>query len=294
MQLQDLASAIKMRWVTRVQSSHAACICVHLFYFEPAAAIAERIRASGQCDVIVSVPAGSPCDGKLPEIEKLFIGLPGNVAIARLPNWGDDTLPFMAMLLNGCFDRYESVCKFHGKMTKRLPDVGRLWFNFMLEEVLIQHPPGGRKQKYPAGLTGSVPLLGPASLLVTHPVLWADDKEMASRILAHLDLQLPLDAYPCFFAGTAFWLQRWLIRKLRGLATFGLREADFGYAADGKFGHGFERAVAYVSLINGRGIGDQLGGTFFSDFPPGMVPQFLADAFKVPVYNASVVRSDMP
>ena len=136
-------------------------------------------------------------------------------------------------------------------------------------------------------LSNDTPLIGPASLIVTHPHLWSNNAARARQVLGKLRIDLPAGTPPFFFAGTAFWLDHWLVDRLAELRDLPLRSGDDSYDADGSFGHAFERIIALIPLMSGRGVGDTLGQVYRrGEHPVGLVPAPLAQAFKVPSFDS--------
>ncbi|MGO4870475.1 MAG: rhamnan synthesis F family protein [Roseiarcus sp.] len=172
-----------------------------------------------------------------------------------LENRGRDVGPFLVLLEEGALDRYDCVCKIHGKKTlhglKRNP-YGEVWRRRLLFDLLCADRTMARAverfERNP-----SLGLLGPEAFRVAGAenadFFWKDNRERVSQLLLRLG-NAPERIEPDFFAGTMFWVRPQALAPLRALRLSREFEADQG-KTDGTLEHAVERTIASVVKIAG-------------------------------------------
>lgn len=181
--------------------------------------------------------------------------------IRIVPNAGRDVRPFLALLEDGDLDRFDIVCKVHGKKSLRNGGptaLGELWRRHALhdliagtgqfDEVLARFEADPR-----LGLLGPQRFRVPNERFSLHDA-WSGNQTETRRLAARLGLPATFDLD--FFAGTMFWVRPAALARLRGV---GLGDPS-AYApesgrTDGALEHALERLFTTSVVAGGFTLG---------------------------------------
>jgi lipopolysaccharide biosynthesis protein len=184
--------------------------------------------------------------------KKIFLEIQNTLPHAELfvtENSGKDVRPFLLLLEQGRFDKYDYVCKIHGKKSTdggRNVILGDIWRNRMIFDLIAA--PGAIeaivtrfKQHGDVGMIGPTAYRYPSSLCNLERS-WGENEarilEIASR-LGFGESDYVLD----FFCGTMFWVRPEALKPLGDLRLSELFARKNG-AIDGQLEHAVERLFA--------------------------------------------------
>jgi lipopolysaccharide biosynthesis protein len=217
------------------RSQPRIAVVLHLFYLDLWPEIGRRLGAIGEpFDLIVTVPK----DGRAVAEATIQADIP-TAQVIGVENRGRDIGPFLALLGSGRLDRYDYLCKIHGKKSPHRED-GNEWRRDLLEDLLgsparIRHLIAWLDAHPETGL------VGPAGLRIAgEGHRWGSNegrvRTMAKRAgIADEDIQVD------FFAGSMFWCRSMALAPLKSLK---LTLADFETEQnqiDGTLAHALER-----------------------------------------------------
>src|SRR5262249_49799582 len=136
------------------RSQPRIAVVLHLFYLDLWPQICRHLRMIEEpFDLIVSVP-----DDRRDEAEAVIqADLPSSQVIG-VENRGRDIGPFLDLLRSGRLDRYDYLCKIHGKKSPHRDD-GNEWRRDLLDDLLggpeaVRHLIGWFDANPRAGLVG--------------------------------------------------------------------------------------------------------------------------------------------
>ena len=158
--------------------------------------------------------------------------------VRSFENRGRDIGPFVEFLRDGCFDRYELVCKIHSKKSLHRVD-GDRWRGTLLQQ-LLGAPVIIREIRDAFENNPNVGLLGPENQLEYDEESWGTNRERMIELAGRLGA--PPEAVTLeFFQGSMFWFRP---QAFAGIRALDLRLADFEdeYGQlDGGLHHALER-----------------------------------------------------
>lgn len=161
-----------------------------------------------------------------------------NADVRTFTNRGRDMAPFVEFLRDGCFDRYEYVCKIHTKKSLHRTD-GDRWRGTLFQQ-LLGAPPIVREILDAFEQDPRIGLLGPANQLEIDEESWGSNRDRMIDLAGRMGV-VPEQVTLEFFRGSMFWFRP---RALAGLRALGLRHAEFedeGGQLDGGLHHVLER-----------------------------------------------------
>lgn len=169
----------------------------------------------------------------------------GATSIHVFENRGRDIAPFIELLRQGAFDKYDAVLKLH---TKKSP---HLSYGGLLRRAMFKALAGT-----PATVDAiaammrdpDVGLVGWRSVFLTSSYHWHGNRERVIRLLAPLTAGKPVP--PAFFGGSMFWFRPQALRWLSSVPDAMDFEAEAGQI-DGTLAHAIERSFAIVAAHSG-------------------------------------------
>ena len=238
-------------YMRKIQS----CIYVHLHYIETWAEIKTIILedCSGS-DVIVGLTAASI------EFQAEILKTFPKATIFVTENRGRDVGPFMELLRQGSFDKYDAVCKIHGKLslkdgkqTKSGERIRRYIFSSLIRDGACNRVLDLFESVPDLGVVGPKNLSLPKADRSVAPYLKGELKQIR-KISKRTGLLLEPDHIQ-FFVGTMFWFRPAAFRKIRE-ADIGLRDFDIENGAKrGTLQHSLERMFSALVRQSGYRIG---------------------------------------
>lgn len=184
------------------------------------------------------------------------------VDIRIVPNCGRDVRPFIALLEEGSLDKFDIVCKLHGKKSVRdgrTTALGDRWRRSALYD-LVSGP--GRLAEALTRFENDPDLgmLGPERLRIPNDRFslhdaWSGNRGQTLRIAERLNL--PAADKLDFFAGTMFWLRPAALSPLRGA---GLGDPETYAPEAGQTDGAVEHAIERLFATSARAAGFTLGG----------------------------------
>ncbi|WP_332303002.1 rhamnan synthesis F family protein [Rhizobium sp. GR12] len=232
-----------------------SCIYVHLHYIETWPEL--RAIILEDClgrDIIIGLT--SPNVELQIEILKTF----PNATIVVTENRGRDVGPFMELLRQGSFDKYDAVCKIHGKLsrkdgkqTKSGTRIRRYIYASLLRDGAHSRILDLFEAVPDLGVVGPKNLSLPKTDRSVAPYLKGELKQIR-KISKRTGLSLePNDIQ--FFVGTMFWFRPAAFHIVRE-ADIGLRDFDLENGAKrGTLQHGLERMFSVFVRQAGYKIG---------------------------------------
>lgn len=210
-------------------------VCLHLFYPD----LWPRLRQALQSipepwDLYVTVPAYA-CT---PALQQVARDCP-SVRFLPCTNRGRDVLPFLRLLAQGVFDRYDAVCKLHSKRSPHM-DSGSAWLDQVLH-ALLGSPAHVQALLARFRSEPQLGLIGPQALTI-HPgtPLHRAKNHLALQTLSARSGITTVASAP-FFAGTMFWFRPQAMARVRQM---NLDASDFPIEmaqTDGTPAHALER-----------------------------------------------------
>ncbi|WP_421402705.1 rhamnan synthesis F family protein [Agrobacterium fabrum] len=231
------------------------CIYVHLHYTETWPELKKIILED--CfgsDIIVGLT--SPNMEFREEIKKTF----PNAEVVVTENRGRDVGPFMELLRLGSFDKYDAVCKIHGKLSMK--DGKQTKSGMRIRRYILSSLIRDGARDRVLNLFESMPdlgIVGPKNLSLPKggrsiiPYLKGELKQIR-KISKRAGLLLEPDEIQ-FFVGTMFWFRPSAFRKIRE-ADIGLWDFDPENGAKrGTLQHSLERVFSVFARQAGYKIG---------------------------------------
>ncbi|WP_213876532.1 rhamnan synthesis F family protein [Pseudomonas sp. dw_358] len=223
---------------------------VHVFYadlFEEM--LACLARNTVRPDLFLSVPT-EQVKSALEEICKAYDGKV--IAIEVVPNKGRDIGPFISAFGKRHLREYDIVGHLHTKKSKHQdnPEVGRIWYDFLLENLLGKEFPM-------ADIIISRMLQDPEVGIVfaddPHIVDWGLNLPYAQVLQEKIGMPV-LPRHIVFPVGTMFWVRADSLRLLddQGLSWSDYPEEPTPY--DGSILHALERLVPLVAKHHGHSL----------------------------------------
>jgi lipopolysaccharide biosynthesis protein len=216
------------------RSQPRIAVVLHLFYLDLWPEIARRLSATEEpFDLIVTVPKGRRRTAE----ETIQADMP-TAQVLGVENRGRDIGPFLELLGSGRLDRYDYLCKIHGKKSPHRED-GNEWRRDLLEELLGDAPAVRHLIDWLDANPGTG-VVGPSGRRYGDDHRWGSNeaqvRALAKRAgLAESDLRVD------FFAGSMFWCRSAALAPLKSLK---LKLADFEpeqNQIDGTMAHALER-----------------------------------------------------
>jgi lipopolysaccharide biosynthesis protein len=210
-------------------------VVLHLFYLDLWPEIRRRLTAIEEpFDLIVTVPAD-----RRGEAEAAIRAEFPSAQLIGVENRGRDIGPFLALLGSGRFERYDYLCKIHGKKSPHRED-GNEWRRDLLAD-LLGSPPAVRHLLSWLDANPATGLVGPAgSRLSDEAHRWGSNEARVRMLAPRAGLgedEIRLD----FLAGSMFWCRPAALEPLKRLK---LELADFEpeqNQIDGTLAHALER-----------------------------------------------------
>ncbi|HWA43838.1 MAG TPA: glycoside hydrolase family 99-like domain-containing protein [Hypericibacter adhaerens] len=223
-------------------------VVLHLYYLDLWPEIGRQLQAIQEpFDLIVSVP-----EARRPEAEAMIAPLFPLAQIVAVQNRGRDVGPFLMLLGSGRLDRYDYVCKIHGKKSPHRLD-GNEWRHDLLGNLLGGSGTVGHLVAWLDANPGTG-LIGPAGLRVhDRDNRWGSNEERVRKLAARAGLaenEVRLD----FFAGSMFWCRPAALEPLKslklGLADFEPEQNQI----DGTLAHALERLFVLAAAHAGFAV----------------------------------------
>ena len=197
-----------------------------------------------------------------PDFERDVRAVFPDTEIHVMENRGRDVGPFMELLRRGHLDRFDAVCKLHGKRSAmRGPRalLGHIWRRANLidlagSEEQVSHILRRFREDPGVGMIGSPRFHFPNEHF-DEEGLWGENREKVFGLIRRLGFD-PLGQRPEYFAGTMFWIARKQLQVLRGLD---LSISDFkpeSGAIDGTVAHAMERLFGMLPAMMGQTLED--------------------------------------
>lgn len=232
-----------------------SCIYIHLHYIETWSEIKTIILedCSGS-EVIVGLTAVNI------EFQTEILKTFPNATVVVTENRGRDVGPFMELLRQGSFDKYDAVCKIHGKLslkdgrqTKSGTRIRRYIFSSLIRDGARNRVLDLFEAMPDLGVVGPKNLSLPKAGRSVAPYLKGELKQMR-KISKRTGLLLEPDKIQ-FFVGTMFWFRPAAFHKIRE-ADIGLRDFDIENGAKrGTLQHSLERMFSAFVRQSGYKIG---------------------------------------
>jgi lipopolysaccharide biosynthesis protein/SAM-dependent methyltransferase len=224
---------------THVPRARIAAV-VHLYYPEVWFELREALDSiSEPFDLFVSVTE-SVAECAIRQIESDF----PMANIIVFGNHGRDILPFFTFAATGVLNKYDLVCKLHGKRTLHRPD-GDSWRQALLggilrDKSLVQRIIASFEADPDLGI-----VVADGHVFGARPEHWVDDRARVLELGARIGLEHVPDG-ATFPGGSIFWMRPFLLRTL---LAFRLVPTDFEpepLPRDGSTAHAVERLVGLV------------------------------------------------
>lgn len=219
-------------------------IVIHLHYDEVWPDFARRLsRLSVPFDLIVTT------NGARPERDaRIHADFP-EAKIVIYKNRGRDVGPFVQLLRDGHLERYELICKVHGKRSLALglrAIFGEVWRLSVLNDLLgsdaaVKAIVNRFLAEPDLGLVGPALFRLPNAFRQSYDDTWGRNNEAATKTLA-AKLGCPDERFQLdFFAGTMFWIRKQLLDLLNPLDLTLDSFPDEAGQPDGTLQHALER-----------------------------------------------------
>ena len=231
-------------------------VVVHLFY--PALWPEFAVRLASLTTPFHLIVTTSLNDGALHDAVRA--GFPDTEIVVG-PNRGRDVGPFLQLLHDGRLDRFDLICKLHGKHTADAGHraiLGHIWrraslIDLLDSEAVVARIVAAFDEDPTIGMIGS-PRFRPTE---DKPANEAWGKNRATTLALAARLGVPADAFHLdFYAGTMFWVRR---RVLEPLKILGLKLDDFpgeDGSRDGQLHHACERIFGALPERVGQRLAD--------------------------------------
>lgn len=172
-------------------------------------------------------------------------------------NRGRDIGPFVQLLHDGRFDRFDFVCKIHGKRTAvsgHRAVLGQVWRRASIHDLIgsdqqVGHILAQFDAAPDVGMVASPRFRLPADFMPP-AASWSGNQAATLALASRLGIAAD-DFVLDYFAGTMFWVRPAVLRPLRDL---GLTLADFpdeDDARDGHLHHALERVFGALPRLVG-------------------------------------------
>lgn len=238
-------------YISKIRS----CVYVHLHYVETWAEIKTIIfEDCFGSDVIVGLTATNI------EFQTEILKTFPNATVVVMENRGRDVGPFMELLRQGRFDKYDAVCKIHGKLslkegkqTKSGERIRRYIFSSLIRDGARDRILELFETMPDLGVIGPKNLSLPKADRSVAPYLKGELKQIR-KISKRTGLLLEPDKIQ-FFVGTMFWFRPAAFHKIR-VADIGLQDFDIENGAKrGTLQHSLERMFSAFVRQSGYKIG---------------------------------------
>lgn len=222
-------------------------VALHLYYTDLWPEISQRLRGCGLAfELFVSL-----CETGRAAIEAIRADFPA-ATIRIVENRGRDIRPFLLWLEEGALDRFDLVCKIHGKRALgggRIPIFGDIWRRATFLDLFAD--PGAldralaRFEAEPRlGLAGPERLLSASTRARPRDVL-GPNRPRVDELLLRMG-QLPAGEDFDFFEGSMFWVRPAALAPLRKLALAASAFETESGRDDGALEHAIERVFNSV------------------------------------------------
>ena len=213
---------------------------LHLHYPEFWPRLAESLAALPEpFDLFVTLTAGAG-EAAAPAIRTRFPA----AHVVTVPNRGRDILPFLHLAASGLLNRYELVCKLHGKRSPALAD-GEAWRDELVEAILGSPEQVARIRAAFAADPDLGLVVAEGNVFGESPEHWRANLPHILRLGARIGIRrVPEGAR--FPGGSIFWIRPFLLRML---AAIGADPADFPaepLPLDGTPAHAVERLLGLI------------------------------------------------
>ncbi|NIJ41454.1 lipopolysaccharide biosynthesis protein [Parvibaculum indicum] len=179
-----------------------------------------------------------------------------------MENRGRDVGPFMELLRQGRLDRFDAVCKLHGKRSAVSGPralLGHIWrranlIDLVGSEEQVAHILRRFAYDPGIGMIGSPRFHFPNAHFREDGV-WGENRDAVFELIRSLGGE-PSGQRPEYYAGTMFWAAR---KPLEALRKLDLSIADFepeNGAIDGTLGHAMERLFGMLPAMLGQKLED--------------------------------------
>lgn len=223
-------------------------VCLHLFYPDLWPRLYQALRSIPEpWDLYVTVPAYA-CTPALQQVARDC----ASVRFLPSTNRGRDVLPFLRLLEQGVFDRYDAVCKLHSKRSPHM-DSGSAWLDQVLH-ALLGSPAHVQALLARFRSESQLGLVGPQALTIHpgNPLHRAKNHQALDMLSARSGITSVTSAP--FFAGTMFWFKPPAMARLRqlylGTSDFPIEMAQ----TDGTPAHALERLFWPLVELSGYGV----------------------------------------
>ncbi|MGX1198462.1 rhamnan synthesis F family protein [Parvibaculum sp. MBR-TMA-1.3b-4.2] len=197
-----------------------------------------------------------------PDLESDVRQLFPDAEIHVMENRGRDVGPFMELLRQGHLDRFDTVCKLHGKRSAvdgARALLGHVWRRANLIDLVgsdeqVAHILRRFAEAPDIGMIGSARFHFPNGHFDEEGV-WGENKEAVQGLIRRLGTD-PEGRQAEYYAGTMFWAS---CTTLAALKTLGLSLQDFPPehgALDGDLNHALERLFGMAPALNGQRLED--------------------------------------
>lgn len=223
---------------------------IHAYYTDMFPEILRRIEKNRtRPDLLISVTSES---ARLKISTYLVNYLGGAVDIRVVPNRGRDIGPFLTEFGETIRQKYDLIGHLHTKRTVGLRDdsVGRIWFQFLLENLL-----GGQAPMADIILGRMADDQG---VMMTFPddpnvVGWGGNYRLGEKILSSLGIEYSYQE-SCFPIGTMFWARTSGLKALLDLRLHWEDYPEEPLNYDGSLLHALERLFSIFATNNGGSI----------------------------------------
>jgi Rhamnan synthesis protein F len=251
--------AVPERAAARATGSNATAIVVHIYYEETWADIAGVLkRLTIPFDLIVTMVAG--LGGLAEAISRDF----PDASIEAMENRGRDVRPFLVLLEKGRLDRYQYVCKVHGKKSSdggRKSYMGAIWRRRLLFDLLAA-PSLAASILDMFERDPSVGMIGPRAFRLpseaySEELSWSVNRKTVLDLAGKMGV--PADQFLLdFFGGTMFWVRPEALAPLRKLKLSEAFPEEKGLL-DGGLEHAVERLFGAAVVAAGYRLADSDG-----------------------------------
>lgn len=179
-----------------------------------------------------------------------------------MENRGRDVGPFMELLRQGHLDRFDAVCKLHGKRSALSGPralLGHIWRRANLIDLVgsdekVEHILRRFQTDPDIGMIGSPRFHFPNGNFDEEGV-WGENRDAVAGLIGRLGAD-PEGRRVEYYAGTMFWIGR---EPLAALTRLGLGLSDFeaeNGAIDGTLAHAMERLFGMIPSVIGQKLED--------------------------------------
>ena len=192
------------------------------------------------------------------EVRRVF----PDAEIHVMENRGRDVGPFMELLRQGHLDRFDAVCKLHGKRSAVSGPralLGHIWRRANLIDLVgsdekVEHILRRFQTDPDIGMIGSPRFHFPNGHFDEEGV-WGENRDAVAGLIRRLGADTE-GRRAEYYAGTMFWIGR---KPLATLKRLGLGLSDFeaeNGALDGTLGHAMERLFGMIPSVIGQKLED--------------------------------------